>query len=68
MHNEELAELIAKYPTRFAGAARRRADERARCGMPRDIERLVDELRLCAVQIFTNVNGRPLDAPEFRPV
>jgi aminocarboxymuconate-semialdehyde decarboxylase len=34
----------------------------------REIERLVDQLRLCAVQIFTNVNGRPLDEPEFAPI
>ena len=34
----------------------------------REIQRLFDQLRLCAVQIYTNVNGRPLDAPESRPV
>ena len=28
----------------------------------REIERAFTQLRLCAVQIFTNVNGRPLDA------
>ncbi len=65
--NDELAELIAKYPTRFAGAAGAvpMNEPDAAC---REIERLFDQLRLCAVQIFTNVNGRPLDAPEFRPV
>ncbi len=65
--NDELAELVAKYPTRFAGAAGAvpMNEPDAAC---REIERLFDQLRLCAVQIFTNVNGRPLDAPEFRPV
>jgi uncharacterized protein len=65
--SDELAELIAKYPARFAGAAgavpMNQPD--AAC---REIERLVDQLRLCAVQIVTNVSGRPLDAPEFRPL
>ena len=65
--NDELAELVARYPARFAGAAgavpMNQPD--AAC---REIERLVDQLQLCAVQIFTNVNGRPLDAPEFGEV
>jgi aminocarboxymuconate-semialdehyde decarboxylase len=34
----------------------------------REIERATGQLGLCAVQIYTNVNGRPLDAPEFRVV
>ena len=65
--NDELAELVAKYPDRFAGAAGAvpMNEPDAAC---REIERLFDQLRLCAVQIFTNVNGRPLDSPEFRPV
>src|SRR5919106_872315 len=65
--NDELAGLVAKYPDRFAGAAGAvpMNEPDAAC---REIERLFDNLRLCAVQIFTNVNGRPLDAPEFRPV
>jgi aminocarboxymuconate-semialdehyde decarboxylase len=65
--NDELAELVVKYPDRFAGAGAavpmNEPDEACR-----EIERAAGALRLCAVQIFTNVNGRPLDAPEFRPV
>jgi predicted TIM-barrel fold metal-dependent hydrolase len=66
MANDELAELIARYPERFAGAAGAvpMNEPDAAC---REIARL-RTLGLCAVQIFTNVNGRPLDAPEFRPV
>jgi aminocarboxymuconate-semialdehyde decarboxylase len=65
--NDELAALVAKYPDRFAGAAAAvpmNEPERA-C---REIERATGPLGLCAVQIYTNVNGRPLDAPEFRAV
>jgi aminocarboxymuconate-semialdehyde decarboxylase len=65
--NDELAALVAKHPDRFAGAA---------AAVPmnepdhacREIERATGQLGLCAVQIYTNVNGRPLDAPEFRVV
>jgi aminocarboxymuconate-semialdehyde decarboxylase len=34
----------------------------------REIERATGKLGLCAVQIYSNLNGRALDAPEFRPV
>ena len=65
--NDELAALVGKYPDRFAGAAAAvpMNDPDRAC---REIERATGSCGLCAVQIFTNVNGRPLDAPEFRPV
>ena len=65
--NDELAELVARHPDRFAGAggAVPMNDPDQAC---REIERATGQLGLCSVQIFSNVNGRPLDAPEFRPV
>jgi aminocarboxymuconate-semialdehyde decarboxylase len=65
--NDELAALVAAYPDRFAGAAAAvpMNDPERAC---REIERAAGPLGLCAVQIYSNVNGRPLDAPEFRVV
>jgi predicted TIM-barrel fold metal-dependent hydrolase len=65
--NDELAALVAKHPDRFAGAAGAvpMNDPDGAC---REIERLTGELGLAGVQLYTNVNGKPLDAPEFRPV
>jgi aminocarboxymuconate-semialdehyde decarboxylase len=65
--NDELAALVAEYPARFAGAAGAvpMNDPDRAC---REIERATDTLGLCAMQIYSNVNGRALDAPEFRPV
>jgi aminocarboxymuconate-semialdehyde decarboxylase len=65
--NDELAELVAKYPDRFAGAAAAvpMNEPDAAC---REIERAFRQLRLPTVQLYSNVNGRPLDAAEFRPV
>ena len=65
--NDELVALVAKYPARFAGAAGAvpMNDPDRAC---REIERTTGPGGLCGVQIYTNVNGRPLDAPEFRPV
>jgi predicted TIM-barrel fold metal-dependent hydrolase len=65
--NDELAEHVSRYPERFAGAA---------AAVPmnnpdhacHEIERAIGQLGLCAVQIYSNVNGRALDAPEFRAV
>lgn len=65
--NDELAALVARYPDRFAGAAAAvpmNEPDRA-C---REIERATGQLGLCAVQLYSNVMGRALDAPEFRPV
>jgi len=65
--NDELAALVRQYPDRFAGAAAAvpMNDPDAAC---REIERATGPLGLCAVQIYTSVTGRALDAPEFRPV
>ncbi len=64
--NEELAALVARYPERFAGAV---------AGLPlndvgaalRELDRAVDTLGLRGVQVFTHVNGAPLDSPELLP-
>ena len=65
--NDELAALVAAYPERFAGAiAAVPMNEPDRAC--REIERATGQRGLCGVQIYSNVNGRPLDAPEFGPV
>jgi len=65
--NDELAELVQKYPDRFAGAV---------CSLPmnkpdaaaRELERCIKDLKLGGLQLFSNVNGKALDRPEFRPI
>ncbi|MBI4442421.1 MAG: amidohydrolase family protein [Acidobacteria bacterium] len=65
--NDELAELVQKYPHRFAGAVAslpmNKPDAAAR-----ELERAIVELKLAGVQLFSNVLGKPLDLPEFRPI
>ncbi len=65
--NEEMAEIVAKHPDRFAGfvAALPMNDPGAAAG---EAERAVQTLGASGIQMFTNVNGLPLDRPEFRPV
>ena len=62
--NDEMAELVARYPDRFVGAAA--------CvpmndidGALRELERAVAQLGLRGVQIYTDCRGVPLDDPRF---
>jgi uncharacterized protein len=33
-----------------------------------ELDRVVTELGACGIQVLTNINGKPLDAPEFFPI
>jgi aminocarboxymuconate-semialdehyde decarboxylase len=55
MQNERVAEIVHAYPTRFVGTVQ-------------ELERVVKELGLQAVEISTNVNGADFDDPRFEPV
>jgi predicted TIM-barrel fold metal-dependent hydrolase len=65
--NDEMAALVARHPDRFIGACA--------CLPMTDIdaavaeaERAVDSLGFLGVEIFTDIAGKPLDAPEFLPI
>ena len=65
--NDEMAELVTKYPDKFIAAVA--------CLPLNDIDaaikeadRAITQLRFRGVQIFSNINGEPLDAPKFRPL
>ena len=65
--NDEMAALVARYPERFPGfVASLPMNNPDAC--LREIDRVIRDLGATGVQIFTNVNGRPLDLPEYRPV
>lgn len=64
--NDELARVVAKYPDKFAGMAclpLKRPEEAVQ-----ELARAVKELGLKGANIFSNVDGRPLDGPEFIPL
>lgn len=65
--NDELAELVQKYPRRFAGAVGSLPMNKPEAAA-KELERSLDELKLSGVQLFSNVLGKPLDLPEFRPI
>ena len=65
--NDGMAELVAKHPDRFvAFVASLPMNNMEACLA--EVDRSVKKLGARGVQIFSNVNGRPLDEPEFRPL
>jgi predicted TIM-barrel fold metal-dependent hydrolase len=65
--NDGMAELVARHPQRFPGfvASLPFNDPDAALGETR---RAVDELGARGIQIFSNVLGKPMVAPEFLPL
>jgi predicted TIM-barrel fold metal-dependent hydrolase len=65
--NDELAEMVNKYPDRFVAAM---------AGLPmndidasiREAERAMKDLKFKGAQIYSSVNRKPLDRPEFLPL
>ena len=66
MVNDALAEIIAQHPDRFWGYATLGfGDIEASL---KELDRCFSSLKFRGLQLFSNLNGKPLDAPEFRPV
>jgi uncharacterized protein len=65
--NDGMAELVRKYPDRFPGfvASLPMNDPE---GLLKEATRAINELGAVGVQVFTNVLGRPLTAPETLPL
>ncbi len=64
--NDAYAALVRAYPDRFSALAT--LPLQAPDAAADELERAVTRLGLPGAMIFSNVNGRPLDSPEFRPV
>jgi aminocarboxymuconate-semialdehyde decarboxylase len=63
--NDAYAELIAQYPARFKGFASIPMD--APDAALNELHRAIDELKLNGVILLSNIGGRPLTSPEYRP-
>lgn len=65
--NDEMAELVSKYPDRFpaaiAAVALRDVD-----GSLKELERCIKELRFRGVQLYSHAYDKPLESPEFSPL
>lgn len=65
--NDEMADLVRRYPDRFAGfaAALPMSDVEAAA---RELDRALTALGALGAQMYTNVLGVPLDDPRFEPL
>jgi len=63
--NDAYAELIARYPARFKGFASIPMD--APEAALKELHRSIDELKLNGVILLSNIGGKPLTSPEYRP-
>jgi len=65
--NDSMAEIVRRHPARFPGFI---------ASLPlnhpvesvAELDRAVTQLGALGVQVFSNINGRPLDDPEFFPL
>jgi len=65
--NDGMAELVAKYPERFFGFAASLPMNDVEASL-REARRAIDGLGALGVQVFTNINGRPLYTKETLPL
>lgn len=65
--NDGLAELCRKWPDKFPAFAAAVPCNNLPAAMA-EIERAVTQLGARGIQIFTSINGRPLDDSEFAPL
>ncbi|HXQ71303.1 MAG TPA: amidohydrolase family protein [Pyrinomonadaceae bacterium] len=65
MINDSYAELIATHPKRFKGFASIPMD--APDAALTELHRAIDELKLNGVILLSNIGGKPLTSPEYRP-
>ena len=63
--NDAYAELIARYPARFKGFASIPMD--APDAALNELHRAIGELKLNGVILLSNIGGKPLTSPEYRP-
>lgn len=65
--NDGMAALVAAFPERFAGAAAYLPMNNMDAAM-KELERAIEDLKLSGVLIYSSINDKPLDSPEFVPL
>jgi predicted TIM-barrel fold metal-dependent hydrolase len=64
--NDEMAELMAQYPDRFVAAIALLPMNDVEAALV-EADRAIKELGFKGIYVHSNINGKPLDAPEFLP-
>jgi predicted TIM-barrel fold metal-dependent hydrolase len=65
--NDGMAEMVAKWPKKLPAFVASLPMNNVPAALE-EMDRAIGKLGACGIQVITNVNGRPLDDPEFFPV
>lgn len=65
--NDSLAETCRKHPDRFPGFIASLPLNNVEASLA-ETDRAIRDLGAKGIQIFTNMNGKPMSLPEFRPI
>jgi predicted TIM-barrel fold metal-dependent hydrolase len=65
--NDEMAELTVKYPDKFVSAVACLPMNDMDATLE-EVDRAINDLKFKGVQVYTPVDGKPLDSPEFLPL
>ena len=65
--NDAMAELVFKYPNRFPAAVAALPMNNMDAAL-QEVDRAINELKFRGVQVYTPINDKPLDSPEFIPL
>jgi predicted TIM-barrel fold metal-dependent hydrolase len=65
--NDGMAEYVVKYPDRFPAFIASLPMNNPDAALE-EIDRSIKDLKAVGVQFFSNVNGKPLDLPELKPL
>jgi aminocarboxymuconate-semialdehyde decarboxylase len=65
--NDEMAELVLKYPDRFTAAVASLPMNNMDAAL-KEVDRAINDLKFRGVQVNTPTNDKPLDSPEFMPL
>ena len=65
--NDGMADYVAKYPDRFPAFIASMPMNNPDAAL-KEIDRAIKDLKAVGIQFFTNVAGKPLDLPEFKPL
>jgi|SRR5271157_843639 len=65
--NDEMAELVSKYPDRFAAGVASLSMSNMDVAL-KELDRSINQLKLRGLQVRIPINGKPVDSPEFLPL
>lgn len=67
MANDEMAEMLLKYRDRFVAAIALLPMNNPEAAL-KEADRAITELGFKGIYVHSNINGKPLDSPEFLPL